>query len=491
MMTTLFTATSLWDGFRAAAGDYADSPAAAMGADVWTYKQLFAAADGARRWLEANVAEGPVLFVPKNTLASLAFLLGSIGSKKIPLIADAAWQAHELIGIMERCGAASIACEGSPPAGLPPFTRGAARGGITLSHLDRRIHAFECIPPAENTSFGRFTSGSTGFSRCLQFRDRAALAAAASWCEATEMSSFDRVLCLATLNNGLAFNTSLFTVLFSGGMLALHSGLLTRGSLTKTLAHIEPTILVAFPWAYELLTSGNNGAPASPKMRLAVSSAAPLGDEIRLRWLEATGLPICDYYGLVEAGPCTFNDGSVPGSLGVPLPGVNFATTAEDGRQLDVGQTGRIRVKTHSMASAYLDRGQPDFASHLDERNYFVTQDRGALRPDGRLTLHGRIGRLVNVAGRKIDPGEVETIIGGLTGVRGVVVRGEADAGRTLLAAYIESSTVHREQVVAHCMGRLAQYKLPQRIVIMAELPRSSAGKISVAAIGAAEGGAS
>ncbi len=490
MITTLFTANSLWDGFVAAAVDYAHSPAVAMGGEVWTYKQLFATADGARRWMEADVAEGPILFVPRNTLTSLAFLLGSIGSKRIPLIADAAWQASELSGIMERCGAASIACEGSPPAGLPPFCRGAARGGITLSHLDRRDHSFKCIPPAADTAFGRFTSGSTGFSRCLQFRDQAALAAAASWCEATEISRSDRVLCLATLNNGLAFNTSLFTVLFSGGMLALHSGLLTRGSLSKTLANVEPTILVAFPWVYEMLTSGNNGLPASPQMRLAVSSAAPLADEIRLRWLQDTGLRICDYYGLVEAGPCTFNDGSVPGSMGVPLPGVNFVITAEDGRSLDRGQTGRIRVKTNSMASAYLDRCQPGFASHLDERNYFVTQDRGALRHDGRLTLEGRIGRLVNVAGRKIDPSEVETIIGGLTGVRGVVVRGEADAGRTLLAAYIESSTVEREQVVAHCMRRLAQYKLPQRIVIMPELPRSSAGKISVGSITAAEGGA-
>jgi acyl-CoA synthetase (AMP-forming)/AMP-acid ligase II len=103
------------------------------------------------------------------------------------------------------------------------------------------------------------------------------------------------------------------------------------------------------------------------------------------------------------------------------------------------------------------------------------------------LVLHGRLGRLINIAGRKIDPTEVESALREMSGVQNVVVRGEETPERTLLAAYIESTTVTREEVVGFCIKRLAQYKVPQHITILARLPRSSAGKISLGRIEASQ----
>jgi acyl-CoA synthetase (AMP-forming)/AMP-acid ligase II len=93
----------------------------------------------------------------------------------------------------------------------------------------------------------------------------------------------------------------------------------------------------------------------------------------------------------------------------------------------------------------------------------------------------------VNVAGRKIDPAEVEAVIRRMAGVREVVVRKEEDPTRPFLAAYIESSTVQRDHVVQFCSEHMAQYKIPQLITILPQLPRSAAGKISVGMIAARE----
>jgi long-chain acyl-CoA synthetase len=256
-----------------------------------------------------------------------------------------------------------------------------------------------------------------------------------------------------------------------------------RGALLRTLAAVEPTVFVAFPFAYEMLASGANELRVPPAMRLAVNSAAPLPGGVRAKWAQDTGLRICDYYGLAEVGPCTFNDGSDPDSMGAPLRGATFAITRDDGHEANPGETGRIRVRTQSMASAYLDSSEPDFASNLDEKGYYVTKDTGLLTADGRLKLRGRIGQIVNIAGRKIDPAEVEAVIRGIAGVRDVVVRREEDATRPFLAAYIESSTVQRDRVLAFCAERMAQYKIPQTITILPRLPRSAAGKISAGMI--------
>jgi len=214
------------------------------------------------------------------------------------------------------------------------------------------------------------------------------------------------------------------------------------------------------------------------QLRLAVSSAAPLAPATTRRWQEQTGLGVCNYYGLGETGPVTFNDGTVQGSVGTALPGAEIAIEPVSGAPAGAG---RVLVRTRSMATRYLDGRPPDLASSLTPDGFYRTSDLGVLDSAGHLRLTGRVGAVVNVAGRKIDPNEVSAVIRSIPGVSDVLVRGEPAADGELLAAYIESTTVARQVVVDHCRNLLADYKLPGRIVISAKLPRSSAGKVAAA----------
>jgi long-chain acyl-CoA synthetase len=468
------------DALNEMAACYPTKPAVRRGEDVWSYEQLVSRIEEMRRWLSVAVAHGPILFVPRNTPASLAFLLAAMGSGKVPLLADPAWSAKELEGIVRRCAVRAIAWDGPCTESAawvgPPFLY----EGIALYPIRMPESEFASTALREDTVLGRFTSGTSGFAQCLQFRASAVLAAASSWRKAAGLSENDRVLCLATLNNGLAFNTSLLSLLLTGGTLVFHSGPLLASSVARTLSAVRPTVLVAFPLVYEMLADRKDKRLDATGLRLAVSSAAPLPPAVRDWWRENTNLTICDYYGLAEVGPCTFNDGSVLDSVGVPLPGVSVRVTAEDGSVLPAGAVGRIRVQTQSMASDYLECSGNVFADNLDEHGCYVTRDLGLVTPRGHLVLHGRLGRLINMAGRKIDPSEVESALREMPGIQNVVVRAEETVERIILAAYLESTSVTREEVVEFCVGRLAQYKVPQKITILPQLPRSSAGKISL-----------
>jgi long-chain acyl-CoA synthetase len=482
-MSNATKAAVIRDALGEVAVHYGTKPAVCRGEDVWSYEQLLCRIEDMRRWLSAEVAHGPVLFMPRNTPSSLAFLLAAVVSGKVPLLADPAWSARELEGIVRRCAVRAIAWDGASAesmawAGEPSLFQGIALHPILLPESELSSTALR-----EDTVLGRFTSGTSGFAQCLQFRASAVLAAASSWRQAAALTERDRVLCLATLNNGLAFNTSLLALLLAGGTLVFHAGSLLASSVARTLSAVRPTVLTAFPLVYEMLAGRKEKRLDATGLRLAVSSAAPLPPAVRDWWREQTKLNICDYYGLAEVGPCTFNDGSVLDSVGVPLPGVTVRITAEDGSLLSAGAVGRIRVQTQSMASDYLEYNGGTFVTNLDEHGYYMTRDLGRLIPQGQLVLNGRVGRLINIAGRKIDPAEVESALREMPGVQNVVVRGEETPARTVLAAYLESTTVTREGVVEFCVKRLAQYKVPQQITILPELPRSSAGKISLGRI--------
>jgi long-chain acyl-CoA synthetase len=245
--------------------------------------------------------------------------------------------------------------------------------------------------------------------------------------------------------------------------------------VARTIEAADATVLVAFPYAYQQLAGVGVVAPSG--LRLAVSAAAPMPAGVRDAWA-AAGRPICDYYGLVEVGPCTFNDGSVPDSLGRPLPGVSIEVIDETGAAVPTGTRGRILVRTPSMATDYADSAGPRFAEACIDGRY-LTSDVGSVDGTGLLRLHGRVGPVVNLAGRKVDPDEVRAAAMSLPAVRDAVVFPVRGAARTVLALVVagDADRLDRAGVVGGLRHNLADYKMPQIIKIVADIPRGSAGK--------------
>ncbi len=448
---------------------FGEREAIVTGGESLSYSQLWsqivALADGFCERLQPG--EG-CLFVARNTAASIAAFYALLRAGGVPYLADPKWTERELVPTAERLG-------------LRRLLRDDERAGLVIEEAGARsaraVHD-------ERTAFVRFTSGSSGRSRALAFSQDAALSAAVNWRGATGLDAGARVLCVASLNNGLAFNTSLLPVFLGGGTLALHAGELLPSAVCRTAEALAPTVFVAFPFLFEQLVAREERLRAAfRELAYAVSSAAPIADAVRERWRAATGSPIVNYYGVAEVGPVTFDRLQAPGSVGRAIPGVELAVVGADGEPLAAGARGRIAVRSASRALRYLDAEGAPLSDDLDARGYYLTRDCGSLDPQGQLFLAGRLGSVVNIAGNKVDPRDVESAIRRLPSVTDVVVRAESGASRVYLAAYVESAELSPSAVRRHCLETLPEVGVPHKVRVLRAFPRSAAGKVMSAGL--------
>ena len=462
----------VWDAICSA---NASKPALRHGERAWTYETLARHVSALRDEL-GPLSGRAFMFTPNNDLASVALILGALASGAVPILADPVWTDHERRAIMQRdrvslelkYDARALATKmDAETLRLSDFAS-IEHGPATVT---ARLHP--------STVVGRFTSGSTSLPRCLQFSWQAIHSAATGWQHAVDLTADDRVLCLATLNNGLAFNTSLLSVFLAGAELLFLGGpALLASGIERAIECHEPSVLVAFPFVFEMMMRASRRLP-SPRLRCAVSSAAKLEASVNDYWRQQ-GIAICNYYGLVEVGPVTCNRSGARDSLGTPLPHVRLSITDERGEAVAAGEPGIVRVHSSSMATDYLDDESPTFASNLDAHGAYVTKDRATFDASGALVLFGRVDNLLNINGRKIEPKELEHTIRALSGVSDAVVTGEEMDGKLAVVAYVESADLTNSAVMQHCMTHLAAYKVPHFVHVLRQFPRSSTGKIAV-----------
>ncbi len=465
MQSSLFFASSsLEEGLKKACTVYWNKTAVSQGDESYTYEEFIKRVIHYKTWLNNSLSGKTVLIKTENTVDTLFLLFGAIISDCIPLFYDPVWKNSELQKATELNACSYIITN--------DFSR-IENGKVIQEYNDFKLLKVKTGDIMNNllpeTSFCRFTSGSTGFSRCLQFTEQAFLNAGYNWVLAAQYQSNDKIYCVATLNNGLAFNTSLLAAFFSGAELILHKGPIIPSAIRKVLDKKQPTVFVGFPLVYELIVNSEKINAEQFKARLVISSAAPLTNEINKAFQRKFLVKICNYYGLAEVGPCTFNEGDLD-NVGKALKNV----------EIKIGDNNQVLIKSGSSASDFLDVQGESLKHSFTKDGFFITKDIGEINKEGKLILKGRVGRLINIQGRKIDPVEIETLIGNLPGVKDVLVKEQDLNGLKLLTAYIESASMKKETILKFCSDNLAIYKVPQQIIIKEKFPRSSSGKISI-----------
>ncbi|MFI9413040.1 class I adenylate-forming enzyme family protein [Nocardia gamkensis] len=335
---------------------------------------------------------------------------------------------------------------------------------------------------APGTELGRLTSGSTRAPACIEFSARAVLNAARTWADAARLTRDDLSLCFAGLYNGLAFNTTLMPSLLTGASLALPGGMPSGGAIMRHVTTLRPSILVAFPAAYERFTdySGEAMAEATREalrgIRLRLSSAAPLPVSVAAHVAALSG-PISDYYGIAETGPVTFADGSRPEGNGMLLPGV-FVEPRPGADGVEV-----LHVRTASMGTRYLNY-PGEFERAIASDGSYVTSDTGSV-VDGELFLGGRAQPVLNIGGRKFTVESVSDAIAAhpeVTDCR--VLALTTPSGRDCVGAAVQARTpLDAAQLRGFLRERLADYKVPEVLVTVTDLPRGATGKVKAAAV--------
>ena len=246
------------------------------------------------------------------------------------------------------------------------------------------------------------------------------------------------------------------------------------------------TSLMGVPTFYvRLLQDPRLTREATRHVRLFVSGSAPLLADTHREWFQRTGHAILERYGMTETNMNTSNpyDGErISGSVGLPLPGVSVRIAQpETGEPVPQGEIGMIEVKGPNVFQGYWRMPEKTEAEFRPD-GFFITGDLGKIDATDTYTSSGRGKDLIITGGFNVYPKEIESEIDAIDGVWRV----RSSASRIVISARASprwwfknaNSRSTRRTFRALLEARLAQYKLPKRVVFVDELPRNTMGKV-------------
>lgn len=248
------------------------------------------------------------------------------------------------------------------------------------------------------------------------------------------------------------------------------------------------TVLMGVPTFYtRLLGEAGFDRDVCANMRLFISGSAPLLAETHREFETRTGHRILERYGMSEAGMITSNpcDGERrAGTVGFPLPDIQVRIVDAADQLLPTGEKGAIQVKGPNIFSGYWrmpERTREEFTAD----GWFRTGDVGMIDGDGYLSIVGRAKDLIITGGYNVYPKEVELLIDEMAGVTESAVVGvpHPDFGEAVTAVVVlqPDAKLNETEIIASLKTRIAAYKVPKRVHVVAELPRNAMGKVQKA----------
>jgi len=419
--------------------------------------------------------------VAANGPGFLASLLALRRAGLAALLLDGQTPAAEGLRIARSLGAAAVfSCASGWPQGP---------GDWTLDRTDRTNPSDLLAPLAPNIAVVKLTSGSTAAPRGIATPSEALLADDAALTVSMGILPGDRLLTIIPMAHSYGLSSLVIPALVRGTPLVLPAA----SSLFDPFVAAERTEATVFPTvpAYLDAVLRISEAPVRPpSLRLVITAGAPLSPATAHRFRETFGLAVHVFYGASECGGICYDragDAGERGTVGTPVEGVQVILEPVDPA---CPSTGRVTVRSPAVAAGYLPAAAaPD--PRLAEGRY-VSGDLAGWH-DGELTLRGRLDGLVNIKGKKINPREVEEVLGGLAGVDEVVVLGVPVPGRPeeRLRAVIacDAGRITVEDVLSWCRGHLAPHKVPRSVILVPEMPRTERGKLDRAALLALDAG--
>ena len=332
---------------------------------------------------------------------------------------------------------------------------------------------------ALNPAFIRFSSGTTGDSKGVVLSHKSLLDRIISANRRLKISSKDRILW--TLPMAHHFAVSIVLYLFEGAAVILENSHLASQILQKT-SRLEASVMYGSPFHYALLAADSSSV-GWPSLRLAVSTATALREEVAHAFFARFGVPLTQGLGIIEAGLPLLNTTSAetkPLSIGSP-DDFEVAIREESGKTLSSGCIGELYLRGPGFFDAYLVPWRERSDVLID--GWLPTGDLAEQDEEGHVFIKGRRKSLINIGGMKFFPEEVETVLNQHPDVKcsrvfcipherwenipvAEVVPKRLDAPPSLLT------------LTRHCKNQLANYKVPLQINFVSDLPLTASGKI-------------
>jgi long-chain acyl-CoA synthetase len=327
-----------------------------------------------------------------------------------------------------------------------------------------------------------YTSGTTGHPKGAMLSHGNLLSNVESCRQVLRAVDMDRFVVLLPMFHSFMMTVGVLLPIIVGGSLVLIKSLHPPKNILHEIIQHRATILPAIPQFFRTLA--NAAVPKDFPLRLCISGGAPLPGEILREFNEKMPIPLIEGYGLSEASPVvSMNPIQGPwkaGSIGVPIPDVEISVQDDDGRVLGVGETGEICVRGSNVMQGYWNRAE-ETAKAL-RNDWLLTGDIGHRDADGYFYITDRKKDMLLVNGINVYPREIEEIIYQFPGVKEAAVIGIPDPRRgeqpLAFVAAAEGQQVEEKALLQFVREKLADYKVPKRVVLMPVLPRNATGKI-------------
>jgi long-chain acyl-CoA synthetase len=333
-------------------------------------------------------------------------------------------------------------------------------------------HAVRARIP-ESARLIKLTSGSTGMPKGIVATEANLVADCLNICATMDIRSDDVSLGAIPMSHSYGFS-NLVSPLFVQGTAVVISNDYLPQSVVNLCNHFSCSVVPLIPMVFDHLTTTGGGQFET--VRTFLSAGAPLSPVVSRKFRERFGVPIHTFYGCSECGGITYDreGGAVErGTVGRAMENVTLTSKG-----------GRLVVGGGNVALGYLNDANT-FQPFVDSR--FITDDLIDLAADGEVIITGRASDLINTAGKKVNPREVEQVLLQIDGVREAKVYGEPAGARgdVVAAAVVASPDVTRETIRSFCLQHLSPHKVPRIVKLIDVIPVDERGKVKRAALAA------
>ncbi len=336
-----------------------------------------------------------------------------------------------------------------------------------------------------------YTSGTTGKPKGAMLSHFNILSNISSCCEAISFSKKDVCPCLLPLFHSFALTVCMLMPISLGAKIVLANPVkIGFKAFLRAMILERATVLVGIPPLFSLMADVKI-PKYIPKallklfvpLRVCISGSSALSPNVLEKFEKKYDIPLLEGYGLTEASPVVslnpINDRR-SGSVGLPIKDVEIRIVSEDGKECGVGRVGEVLVKGPNVMLGYYRRFWE--TKNVIKGGWLYTGDLGYRDKDGYLYLVGRKKELIIVRGLNVYPKEIEEVLLKMGGIKEAAVVGvkhpkKGDIPYAFVVLKSGYDFTSRE-ILSYLKAKLADYKIPHKVIILDELPKNNLRKV-------------
>jgi long-chain acyl-CoA synthetase len=327
-----------------------------------------------------------------------------------------------------------------------------------------------------------YTSGTTGRPKGAMLSHGNLLHNVESCRVVLQTVAADRFAVLLPLFHSYMLTVGLLLPLLVGGSLVLVKSLHPVRNVLQEVLQRQATVIPAIPQFYRSIVNAPIHVPLP--LRICISGAAPLPAQVLKEFEAKFHIPLIEGYGLSEASPVVTKNPldrtRKAGSIGLPIPNVEVSIQDDAGRELGANEVGEVCVRGGNVMLGYWK--QPEETAKVMRQGWLLTGDIGYRDAEGYYFITDRKKDMLLVNGINVYPREIEEILYQFPGVKEAAVIGKADPRRgeqpIAFVAPNDGVVLDEKALQQFLRRKLADYKVPRKVVVLPALPRNATGKI-------------